>query len=56
LIAAYTIPPIVNSKSGQQIPVNLINFANSWLEEKSRENQKNLKNEENNVKVISRKD
>lgn len=32
LIAMYTLPSIVNNKEAQKLPINLVNFANSWLE------------------------
>ena len=31
LIAMYTIPPIVNNKQVQQLPENLLKFANDYL-------------------------
>jgi hypothetical protein len=34
LLAMYTIPPIVNNQEIQKLPMNLLNFANDYLEKR----------------------
>jgi hypothetical protein len=40
IIAMYTIPPIVNNKEVQQLPANLLKFANDYLTKEEKDNDK----------------